>query len=205
MRDVEYEANQTSKRGIVVERDPVRQKIRVQFDDEDGVVSHWIDVLSNSGGSTKTSMMPDMDDEVWCALDAKGEAGCLIGVKYNAQNTPPYKSNDDIGLVWPGGSFHLNKGSGAVTIDTIGAVVIKSGGAVTIESGKTVTVESAGAMTLKSGGSVTIESSGTVKINASSIALESGSLTHNGTNIGQSHSHSGVRSGSSFTGPPKPG
>lgn len=203
MRGREYEANQTNKRGIVVDRDPATQKIRVQFDDEDGVVSHWIDVLASAGGSTKTYMMPDMGDEVWCALDAKGEDGCLMGVKYNTQNTPPFGSNDDIGLVWPGGFFHLNKGSGAVTVQTNGAVVINSGGAVTIQSGKTVNVESTGAMTLKSGGSVTIESSGTAKIKASSIALESGSLTHNGTNIGQTHTHAGVASGLGFTGPPK--
>lgn len=120
----EPEANQTNKRGIVVDRDPARQKIRVQFDDEDGVVSHWIDVLARSGGSTKTSMMPDSGDEVWCALDAKGEDGCLMGVKYNAKNAPPYTSNDDIGLVWAGGSVHVNKGSGAVTVNTSGTVKI---------------------------------------------------------------------------------
>ena len=69
-------------------------------------------------------MMPDMDDEVWCALDAKGEDGCLMGVKYNTKNAPPYASNDDIGLVWAGGSVHVNKGSGAVTINTSGTVKI---------------------------------------------------------------------------------
>jgi phage baseplate assembly protein V len=203
MRGREYEANQTNKRGIVVDRDPTKQKIRVQFDDEDGVVSHWIDVLASAGGSTKTYMMPDMGDEVWCALDAKGEDGCLMGVKYNAQNAPPFGSNDDIGLVWPGGFFHLNKGSGAVTVQTDGAVVINSGGAVTIESGKTVNVESAGAMTIKSGGSVTIESSGTVKIDAASIKLESGSLTHNGIDIGSLHAHKFVKAGVEVSGPPK--
>lgn len=124
MRAREYEANQTNKRGIVVDRDPARQKIRVQFEDEDDVVSHWIDVVARSGGDTKTSMMPDMGDEVWCALDAKGEDGCLVGVKYNAKNAPPYGSNDDIGLVWAGGSVHVNKGSGAVTIITSGPVKI---------------------------------------------------------------------------------
>lgn len=163
MRASEHEANQTNKRGIVVERDPARQKIRVQFDDEDGVVSHWIDVLSSSGGSTKTSMMPDMDDEVWCALDAKGEDGCLMGVKYNTKNAPPYASNDDIGLVWSGGSVHVNKASGAVTINT----------------------------------------SGTVKIVAANIELESGTLTHNGTDISDKHEHTKVTAGLANTGPPK--
>lgn len=171
MRGAEYEANQTNKRGIVVDRDPKGQRIRVQFDDEDGVVSHWIDVLASSGGGTKTYMMPDDGDEVWCALDAKGETGCLMGVKYNANAAPPFSSNDDIGLVWGGGSVHVNKASGAV--------IVKTSGAVTIEAG------------------------GTVKIKASSIELESGSLTHNGVNVGDTHTHGGVKGGSART--TKPG
>lgn len=162
MRAREFEANQTNKRGIVVERDPAHQKVRVRFEDEDGVVSHWIDVLARSGGSTKTYMMPDMGDEVWCALDAKGEDGCLIGVKYNDGNAPPFGSNDDIGLVWPGGSVSVNKGSGALTIN----------------------------------------SSGPVTIRASEIILESGTLTHNGTDISDKHRHKGVTSGPSKTGEP---
>lgn len=162
MRGREFEANRTNKRGLVVDRDPAGQRIRVQFQDEDGVVSNWIDVLSSSGGSTKTYMMPDMGDEVWCAMDAKGEDGCMLGVKYNARNTPPFASNDDIGLVWPGGSVSINKASGAVTIN----------------------------------------SSGPVKITASAIILESGSLTHNGTDISDEHKHKDVSPGIAITGEP---
>lgn len=124
MRGREYEANRTNKRGRVVDRDPAKQRIRVQFEDEDGVVSHWIDVLARSGGETQTYMMPDMGDEVWCAMDAKGEDGCLLGTKYNDQAAPPFGSNDDIGLVWAGGSVSVNKASGAVTINTGGTVRI---------------------------------------------------------------------------------
>lgn len=128
----EYGANATNKRGIVVDLDPANMRFRAEFEDEDGMVSAWIDVPARAGGSTKTFMMPDAGDEVWCALDAKGEDGCLIGVKYNAQNQPPFASNDDIGLVWPGGSVHINKGSGAVTINTNGPVNVTTIGDVKI-------------------------------------------------------------------------
>lgn len=158
----DYGANQVNKRGIVVDRKPEAHQIRVKFDDEDGVVSAWIDVLSPSGGSTQAFMMPDMDDEVWCAMDVKGEAGCLIGARYNAKNNPPFGSNDDIGMVWAGGAVSVNKASGAVTIT----------------------------------------SNGPVTITASEIILESATLTHNGTNIGQDHEHSGVETGSGNSGPP---
>lgn len=72
-------------------------------------------------------MMPDLDEEVWCAMDAKGEDGCIIGSKYNATTATPHSSNDDIGLVWAGGSVHINKASGAMTINTTGTVKIVAG------------------------------------------------------------------------------
>lgn len=122
--DGEYEANSTNKRGVIVDRDPAKMRIKVRFDDEDGMVSSWIDVLAKSTKATQTFMMPDLGEEVWCAVDAKGEDGCLLGSKYNATTAPPHSSNDDISLVWPGGSFHLNKGSGAVSINSSGPVKI---------------------------------------------------------------------------------
>lgn len=124
MRGSEFNANQTTKRGLVVERDPARQKVRVRFGDEDDLVSNWLDVLASAGGSTKTFMMPDVGDEVWCALDAKGEDGCVLGVKYNAVNAPPFGSNDNIGLVWPGGSMSIDKDSGSIVITSDGPVKI---------------------------------------------------------------------------------
>lgn len=129
----EYEANSTNKRGIIVDRDPAKMRIKVRFDDEDAVVSSWIDVLAKSTKATKTFMMPDLGEEVWCAMDAKGEDGCLIGSKYNDPNAPPHASNDEIGLVWPGGFFYVNKGSGDVTINTTGTVKIVAG-AIELES-----------------------------------------------------------------------
>ena len=53
-------------------------------------------------------------------------------------------------------------------------------------------------------GSTTIEvGKGSVKIKASSIELESDTLTHNGVNIGHEHVHDGVQSGPSKTGKPQ--
>lgn len=70
-----------------------------------------IDVLAKSTIGTQTFMMPAMGEEVWCAMDAKGEDGSIIGSKYNSQNPLPHSSNDDIGLVWADGFVHINTGS----------------------------------------------------------------------------------------------
>lgn len=116
----DYQQNSGNKRGIVVERDPKKMRVKVQFQDEDETVSFWVDVLSRASGRTKSFMMPDVDDEVWCAVDLKGEDGCILGSKYNDQDTPPFDGNDDVGIKFPGGSIHVDRASGAATINING-------------------------------------------------------------------------------------
>lgn len=129
----DYQQNNANKRGIVVDRDPKQMRVKVQFKDEDDTVSFWVDVLSKASGKTKSFMMPDVDDEVWCAVDMKGEDGCIIGSKYNDKDTPPFDGNDDVGLTFPGGSIHVDRESGAVTIEVTGPVKIK-GSTIALES-----------------------------------------------------------------------
>ena len=68
--------------------------------------------------------MPEVDDEVWCGVDPKGEDGCILGSKYNDKDAPPFDGNDDIGLTFPGGSVHVDRASGAITIRSSGTVRI---------------------------------------------------------------------------------
>lgn len=114
----DFKANSSNKRGIVVDRDPKKMRVKVQFVDEDETVSFWVDVLAKSSGKTKSFLMPDVDDEVWCAVDMKGEDGCVIGSKYNDKDAPPFSGNDDVGMVFPGGSIHIDRETGAITINT---------------------------------------------------------------------------------------
>lgn len=53
-----------------------------------------------------------------------------------------------------------------------------------------------------SAGGITIKSPHGVTIDAPSVTVTGGALTHNGTNIGSSHMHTGVESGGSNTGGP---
>lgn len=133
----EYRDNQVGKRGVVVDRDPAKARVKVRFEDEDDVQSFWVDVLARSSKGSKSYIMPELDDEVWCLIDAKGEDGCVVGSKYNAKDSPPWGRNDDVGYAWAGGSIHIDRASGAVTIETGGQVRIK-GGQIVIEGDKIV-------------------------------------------------------------------
>lgn len=164
----EYGQNAQHKRGIVVDRDPKVMRVKVRFEDEDDTVSLWLDVLAKASGSSKSFMMPEIDDEVWCALDQKGEDGCIIGSKYNDKDATPFDGNDDVGFVFPGGSIHIDRAGGSVTV--------KSSGVVTIEAGRIIL--------------------------RGPVAIEGASITHNGTDIGDTHRHRDVEPGPSFTGVP---
>ncbi|ANH04979.1 phage baseplate assembly protein V [Shinella sp. HZN7] len=120
----EYRQNQQIRRGIVIDRDPKKMKVKVRFEDEDDVVTQWIDVTSKSSTGFRSFMMPGKDDEVWVGMDAKGEAGCLLGSRYNRKDPTPYDGNDDVGGVFPGGSMHLDQASGNLTLNFNGTVRI---------------------------------------------------------------------------------
>lgn len=121
---VEYGQNSGLKRGVVVDRDPKKMRVKVRFEDEDDTVSFWVDVVAKAAGGSKMFIMPELDDEVWCAMDHKGEDGCVIGSKYNDKDSTPYQGNDDVGFVFTGGSIHVDRASGAITINVSGPVEI---------------------------------------------------------------------------------
>lgn len=62
--------------------------------------------------------------------------------------------------------------------------------------GDNVSIQVAGNVSLSTGGDLSVDAGG-------DIALSSGSLTHNGVNVGNSHRHGGVDPGPSTTGGPQ--
>lgn len=141
----EYRQNAGVKRGLIVERDPAKMKVKVRFDDEDETDSMWVDVLAASAGSVKSFMMPNENDEVWCMLDAKGEDGCVVGSKYNDKDTPPSDDNAHITLTGAFGTLHID-GSNLLA-DITGDVTIKAAGDVNIEAGGSITTSQGGQLT----------------------------------------------------------
>lgn len=102
-------------------------RVKVRFQDEDDTVSYWMDVLGGSSNGNSFFSMPGKEDEVWCAVDAKGETGCVLGSRYNDKEAPPHQSNEDIAIKFPGGFVHINTGSGAISVQTSGAVSFTAG------------------------------------------------------------------------------
>ena len=56
--------------------------------------------------------------------------------------------------------------------------------------------------TVKAGGTLTITAAGALTLQAPSVAIESGTLTHNGINVGDTHVHGGILPGPADTATP---
>ncbi|MCC2099022.1 MAG: phage baseplate assembly protein V [Hyphomicrobiales bacterium] len=172
----EYAQNAQTKRGLVTQTDPKKHRVKVKFDDEDETESMWVDVLAKGSAKYASFSMPSVGDEAWCALDPKGEDGCVLGTKYNDKDKPPWSKNEDEGLKFPGGTIHIDKNSGKVTVNVNGDVTVTSQSKVTVTAPEIVL-------------------NGNVKIN--------GTLSHGGTNVGQDHQHINTMPGPGKSGPPE--
>lgn len=122
----EFRNNAVNRCGVVVDRDPKKMRVKVRFEDEDDTVMQWIDVVSKSSTGVSAFMMPGKDDEVWCAMDAKGEAGCIIGSRYNSKDAASGDANEKIVVTFPGGSFVLDTAAGVLELNLSAALKVKA-------------------------------------------------------------------------------
>jgi len=82
------------KIGIVVAIDPAACAARVQFTDNDGMVSFWLPVVQPATLKNRFYHMPDINEHVVCLLDENGEAGVILGAIYSEADKPPVTNPD---------------------------------------------------------------------------------------------------------------
>jgi len=82
------------KIGIVVAIDPAACAARVQFTDNDGMVSFWLPVVRPATLKNRFYHMPDINEHVVCLLDENGEAGVILGAIYSEVDKPPVTNPD---------------------------------------------------------------------------------------------------------------
>jgi len=82
------------------------------------------------------------------------------------------------------------------------ALLGENGIKLTDRNGNTVDMTASGVKITDGNGNVVDMAGGGITLKASHVEIKSGSLTHNGTNIGQTHTHGGVTPGLGSTGAP---
>lgn len=203
--------------GTVSEVNPATGLVRVDLGD---LVTDWIPWTTQRAGQDRIFSTPDVGEQVVVLSPGEPSQGVVIGSLF--QNSSP--ANGDNGKdrritfkdgtvlemdregsvlnvqVNPAGSLRLNIGGttlllqdGQATLTTPQLVVDAPQsiftGAVTVQGLLTYLAGLVG-----TGGSGASISGG--------VAITGGSVTHNGKNIGDSHSHSGVQPGGGSTGAP---
>jgi phage baseplate assembly protein V len=91
--------------GNVVEQDPDGNRVRVQLDDQDGLKTWWIGVLSFGTGGDSVYVMPDIGEHVAVMLDQHGEDGVLLGSRNSAKDRPKINRPEERRIDFADGSF----------------------------------------------------------------------------------------------------
>lgn len=110
--------NAPYKVGVVREVDPSGKRARVEFADEDGTVSFWLNTNSRLARGNREYGNHRRGSLVNCLVDWEGEDGCILGGAYNDEDAPPFNSDTMFGTKFEDGVRHTHDtGSGTTTID----------------------------------------------------------------------------------------
>ncbi len=88
-------------------------------------------------------------------------------------------NNGDSSLVSPGNA----------DIDSGGNLTAVADGNITVDSGGSINATATGNISLNAGGSISLTAGTSISFNAPNVGINSTSATHNGTNIGSTHTH----------------
>jgi phage baseplate assembly protein V len=121
--------NWSFKDGKVVEVDGKTARVRVEYPDEDGQISHWQAVPQQGVGSANHYRLPKVGDIVSTQLDENGENGVVTGSRYSEDNPPPFDDPNIEGVKYDdGGEDSYDTSSGKRTIKAPNGMTFEAGG-----------------------------------------------------------------------------
>lgn len=98
--------NAQFKSGVVMLLDAPKRRVRVKFEDEDGVQTFWLRVLSRGSKGMRQTHMPAIGEQVACLVDWRGEDGVIIGSVYSDADPSPTKADDVDHVTYSDGTVH---------------------------------------------------------------------------------------------------
>ncbi|KAA0257218.1 phage baseplate assembly protein V [Deferribacter autotrophicus] len=96
IRKLEIIQNSIVRLGKVTNRYPDKNRVRVEFQGNDKIVSYELEVLHPKTKDDKFYFMPDIDEYVLCVfLPYAPSTGFVVGAYYDKNYTPPVSNNDE--------------------------------------------------------------------------------------------------------------
>jgi phage baseplate assembly protein V len=198
--------------GSVAELDEANARVKVNFG---GLKTDWLPWLTARAGATKTWSAPRPGEQV-VVLAPYGDPsqGVVLPSIYQDDYAAPATSKDQETTVYPDGStvdYNSATNTMTVTVSGSGKVIVNCKEA-TINADTSVTLNApqttcTGKLTVEGlltylNGMVGSTGSGASAEITGNVNFSGGSLTHNGKNIGSTHTHTGVQPGGGTTGAP---
>lgn len=185
--------------------DVANARVRVAFG---GCVSDWLPWGTSRAGNRRDWTAPNVGEQVMVFCPFGDPTQAVVGPSiFQDDFSAPAASADQDTTVYPDGTtvdYNSATNTLTVTVSGSGNVVINCKVA-TVKADTSVTIDTpettcTGNLTVKKSFTMGQEGGGaTMKGN---VAIEGGSLTHNGKNVGSTHTHGGVQSGGSNTAAP---
>lgn len=185
--------------------DVANARVRVAFG---GCVSDWLPWGTSRAGNRRDWTAPNVGEQVMVFCPFGDPTQAVVGPSiFQDDFSAPATSADQDTTVYPDGTtVDYNSATNTLTVTVAGSgnvvinckvATVKADTSVTIDTPETTCT---GNLTVKK--SFTMGQEGGSATMKGNVAIEGGSLTHNGKNVGSTHAHSGVQSGGSNTGAP---
>lgn len=153
------------KIGIVSAIDPAKCAARVQFPDNDDVVSYWLPVVQPKTLKDRFYYMPDVGEQVVCLLDENGEQGVILGAIYSDADPPPVTSPDKWHVAFEDGTtIEYSRATHTLALNIKGDVTIATDGNTSVTTTGSTNITTTGKTIVKSDGTIELDGgSGSVK------------------------------------------
>ncbi|MGI2326163.1 MULTISPECIES: phage baseplate assembly protein V [unclassified Methylococcus] len=162
--------------GIVTAIDPAKSRLKAKFPDQDGLVSHWLNVSCQKSLKDKAFWMPEVGEQVACIMDEHLEDGTVIGAIYSGPDPVPEGVDEHWYGVWfeDGSVLYYRKDTHQLLIDLSrmqGTVLLKA---------QTVTVE---AQAVEVQAETARVDADTVAVRASTLSADTQTASISGTHV----------------------
>ncbi|WP_432217076.1 phage baseplate assembly protein V [Pseudomonas kribbensis] len=111
-------------------------RLRVRFDDRDGLQTYWLNIPQrNTQGTQRRPLMPELGEQVAVLLNADGVGGVYLGGIYSTAEPPPVVDEDTDYVRFSDGTvMAYDRKAGVMTMEGVGKIRLKCGLGVTIEA-----------------------------------------------------------------------
>jgi len=157
--------------GIVTAQDLVNCRVRVKFPDRDQMQSWWLSVLVTKSQDDKFYHIPDVGEQVVCAMDEHDEDGAVLGAVYSSVDTPPVSNADKFHVTFKDGAvFEYDRALHALT------VALPAGATMNVSAnGSSIAIDASGDVTVNAGAkTINLTTSGTANVDAAQVVLAGG-------------------------------